>query len=452
MASMTVPVEGMTCRACEVHVTRALEELDGVQRAEVSARRGRAVLHGTRVPSVRAVDDALASAGYRRGAAAPWLTRDAAVWRDVGVTVVVLAALAVLIKVSGAASATDRLATIGSSGSLLLVVLLGVAAGLSTCMALVGGLVLAVASAHAEANPDLPARAVLRPQLAFNVGRVVGFGTLGAALGAAGSVVGLSGTAVGWLTLTAGVVMAVVGLRLTGVAPRLAQSLTVALPARAASFLRPGTATYSDTRTALLGAGTFLLPCGFTQAVQVYALSTGSPGRAAAVMALFALGTAPGLIGVGALTGLARGRGGARVFRVAGVAVLAFSAVTVSGAVGVLAPGLGSPTLVATPATEVSDNVTFEGEAQVLRVTQVAGGYEPAHSVVQAGTPVRWEIDSQAASCASAISARDLGLTTFLLDPGVNTVDFTPPAPGHYRYSCAMGMYWGSLTVIAPGT
>lgn len=449
MASMTIAVEGMTCRACEVHVTRALERLDGVQRAHVSARRGRAVVHATRVPSWRAIDRALASAGYRRGTPAPWLTREASVWRDVGLTVLVLATLAALVHVTGAASATDRLATLGSSGSLLLVVLLGVAAGFSTCMALVGGLVLAVASAHAEANPDLPARAVIRPQLAFNVGRVVGFGLLGAALGAAGSVVGLSGTAVGWLTLAAGLVMAVVGLRLTGVAPRLAQALTLALPARAASFLRPGAGSYSDVRTAVLGAGTFLLPCGFTQAVQVYALSTGSPGRAAAVMALFALGTAPGLIGVGTLTGLARGRGGARVFRVAGVAVLAFSAVTVTGAVGVLAPGLGAPALVAEAATEVSDNVTIEGGTQVLRVTQVAGGYEPAHSVVQAGTPVRWEIDSQAASCASAISARDLGLATFLLDPGVNTVDFTPPAPGRYQYSCAMGMYWGSLTVIA---
>ena len=84
-----------------------------------------------------------------------------------------------------------------------------------------------------------------------------------------------------------------------------------------------------------------------------------------------------------------------------------------------------------------------------VRTVQVAGGYEPAHAVVRAGTPVRWEIDSQAASCAASISARDLGLPTFVLDPGVNAVAFTPPEPGRYRYSCAMGMYWGSLTVIA---
>ncbi|GHG52693.1 hypothetical protein GCM10011331_17690 [Flavimobilis marinus] len=449
MTTTTIPVEGMTCRACEVRVARALEKLDGVDRAQVSARRGRAVLHGTRAPSPADVARALEAAGYRRGPRSPWVTRDVAVWRDVAITVGVLVALAALVSVTGAGTTIDRLATLGSSGSLVLVVLLGVAAGFSTCMALVGGLVLAVSASHAEARPELRPRELLRPHVAFNLGRVAGFAVLGAVLGAAGSVVGLSGTAVGWLTLTAGAVMAVVGLRLTGVAPRLAQSLTLALPPRAAAVLRPRGGRYSDTRTALLGAGTFLLPCGFTQAVQVYALSTGSPGRAAAVMALFALGTAPGLIGVGTLTALARGRGGERVFRVAGVAVLAFAGLTVTGAVGVLAPGLGAPALVSSPATSVSANVTLEDGTQVLRTVQVASGYEPAHAVVRAGTPVRWEIDSQAASCAASISARDLGLPTFVLDPGVNAVAFTPPEPGQYRFSCAMGMYWGSLTVIA---
>ena len=85
------------------------------------------------------------------------------------------------------------------------------------------------------------------------------------------------------------------------------------------------TARYCDRNTALLGALTFFLPCGFTQIVQVFALSTGRPATAAAVMALFALGTAPGLLGLGALTALARGRAAQTLFVVAGVAVLAFA-------------------------------------------------------------------------------------------------------------------------------
>ena len=42
MASVTVPVEGMTCGGCVASVTRALERLDGVQSARVSLADGAA--------------------------------------------------------------------------------------------------------------------------------------------------------------------------------------------------------------------------------------------------------------------------------------------------------------------------------------------------------------------------------------------------------------------------
>ncbi len=45
-------------------------------------------------------------------------------------------------------------------------------------------------------------------------------------------------------------------------------------------------------------------------------------------MALFALDTAPGLVGLGAMTSLARGRAARTLFVVAGVAVLASASST----------------------------------------------------------------------------------------------------------------------------
>lgn len=43
----------------------------------------------------------------------------------------------------------------------------------------------------------------------------------------------------------------------------------------------------------LIGAATFLLPCGFTQSVQIYTLTTGSFLTGALVMFSFVLGTMP---------------------------------------------------------------------------------------------------------------------------------------------------------------
>jgi len=44
---------------------------------------------------------------------------------------------------------------------------------------------------------------------------------------------------------------------------------------------------------ALLGVVTFFLPCGFTQSMQIYALSTGDFFSGALTMFVFALGTFP---------------------------------------------------------------------------------------------------------------------------------------------------------------
>jgi plastocyanin len=241
------------------------------------------------------------------------------------------------------------------------------------------------------------------------------------------------------LMIVASVVMGAVGLRLTAISPRLSGG-GLALPARLSTLLRLDRVRdrYSDRTALLLGAGSFFLPCGFTQAVQVYALSTGSPMTAGAVMGVFALGTTPGLLGLGGLTSAVRGR-------FAGVVVLAFATVNVSGALAVLAPGLfdggGSS------GTTLTTNVRIEDGVQVVSTTQVADGYEPADATVYVGRPVRWEVDSTALSCAATIYAPDLDIET-PLQPGVNVFEFTPEDVGTLRYTCFMGMYSGTIRVV----
>lgn len=481
-------IAGMTCRACEVRVGKALRAVPGVRDVDVSAARGRArVRTDAAVPPGRWAA-AVRRAGYELGVERrPWLSRDRRVWRDVAVATGAVVVVAVLAGLLGLDRVSAGMGASAMSGSLVLVVLLGVAAGLSTCMALVGGLVLAVSARHAQVlatraaapGPGTARSAPstwqrLRPHVAFNAGRVIGFGLLGALLGAVGSAVRLSGGAVALVTVVVSLAMVAVGVQLTAVSPRLA-GRTVALPESLSRRLRlddRADGGYRDTRTAALGAATFLLPCGFTQAVQLYAISTGDPARAGAVMALFALGTVPGLLAIGGLTSLVPSRRpttAPRFLRFAGVAVVAFAVLNLSGAATVLAPGVfggqlggqvsgqvggrgAAASAGASGAAAVSDNVTLEDGVQVMRTTQVVDGYEPQLATVVAGTPVRWEIDSVAASCASALLAPDLGggPAPVLLPPGVTTLEFTPERPGRLYYTCAMGMYTGAVDVVAP--
>jgi len=151
------------------------------------------------------------------------------------------------------------------------------------------------------------------------------------------------------------------------------------------------------------------------------------------------------LLGLGGVVAAVRGARATQFLRFAGVVVLAFALVNVQGALGVLAPGLlaGGPR----GATTVSANVTLDGDVQVLRTTQVATGYEPEHAVVYAGREVRWEIESVALGCATSLWAPDLGIAQ-LLDLGTTRFSFMPTEPGTIRYSCAMGMFTGTIEVI----
>jgi sulfite exporter TauE/SafE/copper chaperone CopZ/plastocyanin len=454
-----IHVKGMTCRACEVRITKSLTAVPGVGRVKVSAGRGVARIQTTSYVPRGRLNKAIASAGYDVGHDAnSWFNQDLNVWRDAILTLAVLLAVGAALRASPLSGLTDQIGGVASSGGLLVIVLLGVAAGLSTCMAMVGGLILAVSARHAEQHRTATARQRLRPHLVFNLGRVLGFGILGALVGALGSAFTLSGRLVAVLMIAVSVVMGAVGLQLTQLSPRLSRGTTLALPARLSTALgldRDRT-DYSDRTTAFLGAGTFFLPCGFTQAVQIYAMSTGNPLRAGVIMSLFALGTVPGLLGIGGVTAVIRGDFATHFFRFAGVAVLVFAAVNISGAMNVLAPDLLSPrgTTVAGPTpTSLSANVTLDGSTQVLRTTQGASGYAPASATVYAGREVRWEINSVAVSCASSLYAPELGLSSVALHSGANVLHFTPTQVGTLQYSCAMGMYRGSITVIdEPGT
>ena len=123
-----------------------------------------------------------------------------------------------------------------TGGNLAFVVLLGVAASLSTCMALVGGIVMGLSARHAALHPNATPAQRLRPQLMFNVGRVVGFAALGAVVGAVGGALALSGKVLGIATLVVALVMGFLGLKLTGVSPRLTAS-SITLPAGLTSWM-----------------------------------------------------------------------------------------------------------------------------------------------------------------------------------------------------------------------
>src|ERR1035437_9435517 len=130
--STTVPVAGMTCRSCELRIQRQVSRIPNVQRVTASAIRGRVEIESTAAVSATAIARAIHAAGYEVGHT-PWVERDIKVWLDAGIGLALLAVIAMLAQMTGLtglASGTGDL----SSGGLVVALLLGLAAGVSTCI------------------------------------------------------------------------------------------------------------------------------------------------------------------------------------------------------------------------------------------------------------------------------------------------------------------------------
>ena len=111
--------------------------------------------------------------------------------------------------------------------------------------------------------------------------------------------------------------MIVLGLNLVGVF----EKSTITLPSGIFNFFRK--VEHKTIAPFLVGVGTFFLPCGFTQSMQIAALSSGSFISGLLIMLAFALGTLPmlALLSFGS-TSFAHSKYAPLFFKSAGVVVI----------------------------------------------------------------------------------------------------------------------------------
>jgi len=153
-------------------------------------------------------------------------------------------------------------------------------------MAVVGGLLLSMSATFARAGDRM------RPQVLFHLGRIISFFILGGAIGAIGSAFqfGAIGTFV--IGLITGFVMLILGLNLLDIF-HFAKRFQPTMPKFVSQKMLQVTKINHTLTPVLVGIATFFLPCGFTQSMQIFTLSTGSFWSGGLTMLAFALGTLP---------------------------------------------------------------------------------------------------------------------------------------------------------------
>lgn len=455
MKKQTVHILGMHCRSCEMLLEDGIKEIPGVRAVNVSHTSGVADIsyHGQlNLDQVQAVVE---EAGYSmgQGKRAPLISTRKDDWNQLSAVALLLMVVYFLGKWAGIFDLGNSVSN--NYSSLPIVFLVGLTAGVSTCMALVGGLVLGVAAKFAKTRPLATAQEKFTPHVMFNIGRIVAFFILGGLIGGLGSVLQISMSLVGFLTILVGLSMLFLGLQLIEVFPRLS-GWQLTLPkavSRLFGFDQAKQAAYSHKNAAMLGAMTFFLPCGFTQAMQLYAMSTGSPLAGALTMGTFALGTAPGLLGIGGLTSTVKGRSAKYFFKFAGLVVIALSVFNISNGLNLTGwkSSLGLPASAQTQPKTDANVLGAQAEVQVLKGTYSASeGVVPASFTAKVGQPVRVEIYAKenGVGCMGSFTIPGLTKKVAGFKKGQTVVmEFTPTKAGEYQMTCAMGIPHGTITI-----
>lgn len=444
-----LPIKGMHCRSCELLLEEKFSQIEQVEKSDVNYRRGLAEIYYTKQkPASKDLAEAVIAAGYEVGETekAGFFSRNLRDYQELLWAIATVFVAFGALKFFGITDLVNfnfgmRQASYG------MVALIGLVAGFSSCMALIGGLVLGLSAKHVEKHPEATVSQKFRPHLFFNLGRIGGYALLGGLLGMLGSIFQLSTLLTSFLTLFAGAVMLFVGLQLIAIFPRL-NSWKLALPKGLAKFFGRNRhqAEYNHKNSMLVGALTFFLPCGFTQAMQIYAVASGSFLSGAIIMGLFALGTAPGLLAIGGLTAVLKGLTARKFFKIAGVVVIMFAFFNLANSLTLAGINLGGKGKAVNPNYQ-DPNVRLVNGVQVVKMTENYAGYSPNEFTIKAGVPVEWIVDVKAPySCAASLIVPKLNIRKNLT-AGQNIIKFIANEAGKIPFSCGMGMYTGVFNV-----
>ena len=327
------------------------------------------------------------------------------------------------------------------------------------CVAMCGPLVVTYA---VKGEADGPWYRKMTPNAAYQGAKILSYMTVGLVLGLVGSAFNLAGIR-GWVMVGAAIFMVLLGLSMTGWFPglRVFSPKPPKFLMRALMKLRKRANAEADAGEGSLatpimfGLITGLMPCAPLMNAQLVAAASGSAITGAIGMLAFGLGTAPLMFAFGTASGLLTAKVKDRMMTVLAVVVIVFGAVMLNRGLMLLGSPLTFNTVktavLGTPATApqspavtttAADGVTEV--ALTIRNTQ----FVPATLQIPADKPVRLVVDRQEANaCSDQIVFPQLGVSADLAPNAKTVVNLPASQSGSFTMTCGMGMMSGQLVV-----
>lgn len=438
----TLNIQGMTCGQCEKIIHRALMKVPGVSDAQASFKDASLqITYDSEHVTELQIHETLQKAGYdvlpdtpsgkKKGVLTPL--------QMAGIAVLIAAVYMLINKTVG----FNFIPELQSSMSYGMLFVVGLFTSLH-CIAMCGGINLSQCLVR---QSDGTTTAGWKPSLLYNGGRVISYTVIGGIVGALGSVVSFSGASRGIVAILAGAFMVIMGINMLGLIPAL-KRFHIQMPAGIRNKLMGSSGERGPLIVGLLNG---LMPCGPLQAMQLYALGSGSAAAGALSMFFFSLGTVPLMFGFGALSTLLSKRFTRNMLRFSAVMVILLGAVMMQRGFSLG----GSPVLSLSSFAGSQPAVEAAGEAPVIEngVQIITGEVQrsayPA-IVVKKGIPVRFNLHAESKNlngCNGAIIIPEFGIEKGLA-AGDNIIEFTPTETGTFGYTCWMGMISSEITVI----
>ncbi|MCX6762104.1 MAG: sulfite exporter TauE/SafE family protein [Candidatus Moranbacteria bacterium] len=447
MQTKIIYIKGMHCVSCEKLLDDELKNIPGVTRVHADRKRGVVELGYDKVePDFQKVKAVVEKFGYtasqKKSEPTALVSKNS--WQSWLWAVAFVILIILGFQLFQSSSLGQKIGVAGSGADFGTAFLIGLVASVSSCLVVVGSVVIAFSEKYKGEKSGFLSGAV-KPNLFFHFGRLGGFFVLGGLLGAIGGGINISGNFIAIYTIIIAIVLAILGLNILGLFPDIA-SLGLSMPRL---FSAPwGKLKQSENPAApfLLGVMTFFLPCGFTQSMQILAIASGSFMRGGLGMFFFALGTVPSLLTLGVTTAWSKGKNAAIFQKVAGILIVLFAFYTFNSGlalVGASGDVFGNQN---GQKEEVKNTKTDVAE-QIVEMHVTNAGFSPSVLHLKKGVPVRWVIKGDSITgCTSKIIIPSLGISQ-ALSSGDNVVTFTPDKIGEIPFSCWMGMVRGKFIV-----
>lgn len=421
----------MTCHNCEKTIAKCLARTPGVISAEVSYRQSQALVeYNADVIKLDEINKVITDAGYQ-------VTSKA----GNGIVGIIIAVIALYLLFSKS-NIYNFLPQVDQSMTLGIIFVVGLLTSIH-CLAMCGGILISQTTSGECAANTLGAKKRLLPSIGYNAGRVISYTVIGGIIGLVGASLSFTPATKGIIVALSGVLMLLIGLNMLGLIPWFRR-----IPVRIPSFCATAQKVKGTVskRSFVVGLLNGFMPCGPLQAMQLYALGTGSLIGGASAMLVFALGTVPLMFAFGALNSFLTGRFSRTMIKTSSVIVVALGLVMLTRGFAIAGFNLDQSTALAEgSAPKVA---AVENGVQIVHTTVDERGYTTDAPVIQKGVPVRWIIEGKSLNgCNNPITLPLLGIQK-PLQSGDNVVEFTPEKDGVLGFSCWMGMVTGSFKVV----